>query len=234
MWYQTEDLTGQKFNRLTALKMVGQDRYRNYLWLCECDCAEHTQVIVRASELKHGRIKSCGCLRKENSYNANKKFNEYYVWNDIVFVKYSNCNEYFICDLEDWENLKEHCWLKNLKGYAATSINNKTVRFHQLIVDCPESLKIDHIYQVLNGVCDNRKINLRCVTTAENNQNHLKNKKNKSGYNGVHWDKRANKWRVSIGAYNKTINLGCFDNLEDAVKAREEGEKIYWRKGEDK
>ena len=53
-----QDLTGQKFNRLTALKYIGNSK-----WLCKCDCGKET--IVYVSRLKTGHTKSCGCLVKE-------------------------------------------------------------------------------------------------------------------------------------------------------------------------
>ena len=53
-------------------------------------------------------------------------------------------------------------------------------------------------------------------------------KTNKSGITGVFWHKNANKWRAVIAYKNKKIHLGIFDNLEDARKAREDGEIKYF------
>lgn len=35
------------------------------MWLCECDCENHTRAIVKGSSLRRGHSKSCGCLKKE-------------------------------------------------------------------------------------------------------------------------------------------------------------------------
>ena len=53
------------------------------------------------------------------------------------------------------------------------------------------------------------------------------NKKNKFGHNGVCEDKRhkRKKYRAYINLRYKQISLGTYDNLEDAIKAREDGEK---------
>jgi len=52
-----EDITGERFNRLTVIKKVGRK------WLCKCDCGnEH---ITRSTSLKDGRVKSCGCYAIE-------------------------------------------------------------------------------------------------------------------------------------------------------------------------
>ena len=60
------DITGQKFNKFTAIKRAGKDKTGRALWLCKCDCGNI--VTVRLTDLRTGRRKSCGCLRKER-YN---------------------------------------------------------------------------------------------------------------------------------------------------------------------
>ena len=42
------DITGQKFNKLTAIKRVGSDKNRRALWLCKCDCGN--EFIAAAIE----------------------------------------------------------------------------------------------------------------------------------------------------------------------------------------
>ena len=53
-----EDLTGQKFGKLTARKYLGKSK-----WLCDCDCGGTAEVL--AYNLKNGNSKSCGCTNKE-------------------------------------------------------------------------------------------------------------------------------------------------------------------------
>ena len=51
---------------------------------------------------------------------------------------------------------------------------------------------------------------------------------NTSGYNGVYWNKRTNKWIAQIGFKGKKYHLGSFNKVEDAVKARKNAEeRIY-------
>jgi hypothetical protein len=75
------DITGWKMwehgvpdSRLTVLHQseddyVYPDGRREARWVCECNCKEHNQVVVRDSVLKHGSVKSCGCLCKEQTFN---------------------------------------------------------------------------------------------------------------------------------------------------------------------
>lgn len=57
------DLTGQKFGRLTAIKIVPNKRKDTY-WLCKCDCGNTKEVDTY--RLRSGHTRSCGCLEQEN------------------------------------------------------------------------------------------------------------------------------------------------------------------------
>lgn len=57
------DLTGQKFSKLTALRIVGSDPVTKHaMWLCKCDCGN--EVVVKSGHLMAGDRKSCGCTGK--------------------------------------------------------------------------------------------------------------------------------------------------------------------------
>lgn len=60
------NITGQRFGRLVALEMVGNDKYGIKLWKCKCDCGN--EKIVTYTHLKRGMIKSCGCLHATQNY----------------------------------------------------------------------------------------------------------------------------------------------------------------------
>jgi hypothetical protein len=42
---------------------------------------------------------------------------------------------------------------------------------------------------------------------------------------------RAKRNRAEIGVLGKTVILGMFHTISEAVTARREGERIYWAKG---
>src|SRR5688572_7953331 len=57
-------LDGQKFNRLTVIRLLETRRYGGYRdWLCRCDCGNETHVTTKS--LVSGRTKSCGCYQRE-------------------------------------------------------------------------------------------------------------------------------------------------------------------------
>lgn len=57
------DISGQKFFKLTALHYVGPGAH-GARWKFRCDCGK--EVTRRASSVRQGMTKSCGCLRQAN------------------------------------------------------------------------------------------------------------------------------------------------------------------------
>jgi len=108
----------------------------------------------------------------------------------------------------------------NSDGYLAGCINNVCYRAHRVIwkwYHGADPLQIDHI----NGVRDdNRIVNLRNVTRAENMRNAKLSSANTSGATGVCWDKRCNKWQAHIMVNGNHHNIGVFTDFNEAVAAR--------------
>lgn len=57
---KAKDYTGQKFNRLIAIKPISKQN-RSIVWLFKCDCGEYKEAI--ASEVYRGSIRTCGNCR---------------------------------------------------------------------------------------------------------------------------------------------------------------------------
>lgn len=57
-----KDITGQKFNMLTAIEPISKNKCGQTMWKCICDCGNESIVVI--SSLKNGSTKSCGCLLK--------------------------------------------------------------------------------------------------------------------------------------------------------------------------
>lgn len=67
------DLIGQKFGHLTVISRNGSDQRGEALWECECDCFNHTHLIVLGSNLRTGHTQSCGCERRSKGELAVEK-----------------------------------------------------------------------------------------------------------------------------------------------------------------
>lgn len=59
---QFQDITGQKFHRLTVISFAGRPKKRS-MWNCVCDCGATRVVCI--SDLRRGAVKSCGCWSRE-------------------------------------------------------------------------------------------------------------------------------------------------------------------------
>jgi hypothetical protein len=118
-------------------------------------------------------------------------------------------------------------------GYLRLTYKNKQYYIHRIVWKIhhgylPLSIHIDHINR---DKSDNRIENLRIVTPKENAKNRDYSNgwsNNTSGKTGVHWNSLSKKWWARIKVDNKRINLGLYDNIEDAILARQEAEKIYF------
>lgn len=66
-----QDLTGQKFFRLTVLyradDFIAKSGKKRIVWHCVCDCGNETDVL--AQNLVSGSTKSCGCYNREAAHN---------------------------------------------------------------------------------------------------------------------------------------------------------------------
>lgn len=62
---QTIDITGNKYNRLTAIKLAGAGiSSQNHYWLFRCECGNTKRCMK--SRVMSGYTKSCGCIKKES------------------------------------------------------------------------------------------------------------------------------------------------------------------------
>lgn len=60
---RANDLTGQRFGKLVAIRRTDKKRYTHFIWECKCDCGN--VCYVDGCNLKRGHTLSCGCLRVE-------------------------------------------------------------------------------------------------------------------------------------------------------------------------
>ncbi len=105
-------------------------------------------------------------------------------------------------------------------GYIIISINNNRYKAHRLAWlymtgKWPKDM-IDHIDC---NPSNNTFSNLREASNAENQSNSKLSKRNSSGIKGVRWDKKRNKWSVSIAANKIRYYIGSFDSIQEAIEA---------------
>lgn len=115
-----KNIINQKFGKLTVIKKIGIDKFKNSLWLCKCDCGN--EKIGSAKALKYGDLKSCGCLRKDKFKNKYPNIYKRY-WNMLKRcynknnASYKNYSKQNIKVCEEWKNNYENFSSYILKIY---------------------------------------------------------------------------------------------------------------------
>lgn len=246
------DMTGWKMwehgvpdSRLMVICESGRDKYGRIQWLCECNCGERNTIIIDGKSIRSGNTKSCGCLRRELAATAVRKVQHLAAkaaskankdYNDVVLnledeyglygIGYChNTGREFYFDMDDYDKIKEICWNErqsHMPVLQGRDLNtNKMVNMHVYL----GFKNYDHKDR---NELNNRKYNLRPATPQENARNHSLLKSNKSGFSGVSWDKKSNKWRVQITIDRKHIYLGMYISIDDAVRVRLNAEQKYF------
>tara|TARA_R110002126_G_scaffold2337_2_gene13445 strand:+ start:3380 stop:3886 length:507 start_codon:yes stop_codon:yes gene_type:complete len=130
-----------------------------------------------------------------------------------------------LVDDEDYEYLNQWKWYANKFGNIFYAVKNikifkgkiRPVLMHRFLSNNKNTkMHTDHI----NGDgLDNRKINLRICTHSQNLMNRGASINNKTGYKGVSYDKKQNKFKAQIGVNKKNITLLRTNNPIDAARA---------------
>ena len=107
------------------------------------------------------------------------------------------------------------------RGYYDVDINGKSKLWHRVLWEhfngsIPEGMSIDHIN---NNPLDNRISNLQLLSHKSNSRYRLKQKNNTSGFAGINYHKKSNKWQARISIDGKSKYLGLFDDKELAHQA---------------
>lgn len=131
----------------------------------------------------------------------------YNLFGNINTMRLDITNATVEIDEQDLQLVSKYKWHLNSTGYAVwRGIEDgvkKTVRMHRLITGAPPEKIVDHIN---HNRLDNRRINLRVCTQAEN----MLNKRNQG--KGYWYQKQNNNWVVEIQGKHR----GCFSTEQEA------------------
>jgi len=133
-----------------------------------------------------------------------------------------------IVDDDDYELLSKSKWYYCKVGYACrdkkTNGKRKALFMHRVITNCPDNREVDHINR---DRLDNRKVNLRVCTRAQNGSNIAVGRRRRSQYKGLYWDRSGQKWRVELRHLGRKIYIGQFDSETEAALHYNEAASTY-------
>lgn len=105
-------------------------------------------------------------------------------------------------------------------GYISICIEKKIYQAHRLVwLYIHGSWPEKHLDHMNNIRSDNRICNLRECSDVQNSQNRSKQSNNSSGYKGVLWHKRDQKWQARAMINGKQYHIGQFDDPKKASEA---------------
>ncbi len=154
--------------------------------------------------IKELKIKMCKLKNKDGNY--------------IFMLK----DKEIIIDKDTYPLMYMHSWYIS-SNYVVCNLG----RLSRILMNCTNSdLIVDHI----NGnTYDNRKCNLRIVTSSQNAMNKSARKRCTSKYIGVTLAKGGKKWNASIYVDNVRKDLGTFKREQDAALVRDKATKKYFK-----
>jgi len=124
-------------------------------------------------------------------------------------------------DVADAEWANQWTWRLGSRGYAVRAEGwQSTYRMFYLHRELlglvfGDDRQGDHISR---DRLDNRRMNLRIVTKAQQQQNQPGHRDASSRYRGVSWNKRSGKWQASIRPNHKTVHLGYYASEVEAAE----------------
>lgn len=136
-----------------------------------------------------------------------------------------------------WQGMRQRCNNpkdKDYPSYGGRGIRickewNRSASFMEWAINngYSDDLTIDRID--VNG--NYEPSNCRWATYTQQARNKRMQKNNSVGFSGIYYEKERKKYRATIYVNNKKVDLGRYESLEEAIKARKNGEIRYWGVG---
>lgn len=178
-----EDLSGQRFGRLTVKKFAYK-KHGYYYWECVCDCGNVR--IVQLNNLKSGSTVSCGCYLRDITSERSRA--------DITGERFGKLTAIRPLNKRDkWDQI-----LWELKCDCG---NTTTASVHALRrgdkIQCEscraDFLKNENAEALRAGMLDRKIDNINVLKFTD-----TPNSNSKTGYKGVFYDKRAKTYVAHI------------------------------------
>lgn len=203
------DMKNQKVGYLTFLYPTQtKTKSRSMFWMCVCDCGKTKEI--NSASVKAGLVVSCGCFRKIQAIKANTKHGK------------SNTSTY-----KSWDSMVQRCTNKNksrYKDYGGRGIFvcKDWLKFENFLRDMGEKPSKNYSIERINNNDGYFKENCKWATCFEQSENKRKISTNTSGFTGVSFYARKNKYIAYLQRDGKRKHLGYFASIDDAINARKE------------
>lgn len=205
------DLKDQKFGRLLVISREANNKYKQSVWLCQCECG--VRKLIKGTQLNKGGTKSCGCLQKDvlrerstthggtKGRTCSKTYNTYrgmksrcYRERDTHFYLYG-AKGIKVCDR----------WLESFEN------------FYEDMGERPEGLTLER----KDPTKDYEPSNCKWENITGQNYNIGVKSNNTTGRTGIRQSRNGEKWLAFISKDCVKYYLGTYDSYEEAIEVRE-------------
>lgn len=195
-------MQGMRIDRLTVDSFAGKNKHGAALWNCTCSCGN--KVTTVGFYIRQGKVKSCGCLNRDNASAMNKS-------HGLCMSNGDKTDTY-----KAWAGMNSRCNNPDTPIYAryggvGIKVCDRWKDFSLFINDMgdkPAGKSLDRIDHKKGYSPDN----CRWATNSEQAQNRRTPAHNTSGVKNVTW--RRGGWRVKVTVNGKRTDIGPFEDIE--------------------
>lgn len=198
------DLTGQRFGKLTVREKLPPLRDRRTRWLCDCDCGN--SCVVNSYTLRKKNQQSCGCGKRKDIVGQRFGY--------LIVLKRSD--QYVILS-----GRKKYLW--ECRCDCGATVYRLSEKLHQgkqsACKTCMGKAAANAMTEKA-GFVEGTQLCKLSTTKANVNSS--------SGVRGVFFNRRSGKWRATLKFQGKDHYLGEYTKIDDAMKARQRAEELYY------
>lgn len=199
-----EDLVGKTYGMLTVEALATPAPNGSRRWLCRCECGNTT--IVLETNLKRLHTKSCGCIKSPEL--TGRVFGKLTVIgrSDKRGPRGQRTTPLWEC----------RCECGNITYKAKDTLTNPDL---SMCSECAAKYAAEKARAEAGFVEGTQLAKIRDMTPS---------KANTSGYRGIYYESKFDRYRAQIIFRRKRYYLGTYKNIEDAIKARQRAEEEFY------